>query len=56
MTQEQFAGQVRTIMAGAGGYFIGHGLVSAGTWDLIAGVVMLVAPAAWSYYAKRQAK
>jgi hypothetical protein len=53
MTGEQIAGVVRAIIAAAGGYFVGQGLVDAETVTTIGGAVATLAAAAWSIYAKR---
>lgn len=53
MTGEQIAGVVRAIVAAAGGYFIGQGLVDAETVTAIGGAIATLATAAWSIYSKR---
>ena len=53
MTGEQIAGVVRAIVAAAGGYFVGQGVVDAETVTTIGGAVATLAAAAWSIYAKR---
>lgn len=53
MTGEQIAGVVRAIVAAAGGYFVGQGLIDAETVTTIGGAVATLAAAAWSIYAKR---
>jgi hypothetical protein len=53
MTGEQIAGVVRAIVAAAGGYFVGKGLVDAETVTTIGGAVATLATAAWSIYSKR---
>lgn len=53
MTGEQIAGVVRAIVAAAGGYFVGQGLVDAETVTTIGGAVATLAATVWSIYAKR---
>jgi hypothetical protein len=53
MTGEQIAGVVRAIVAAAGGYFVGQGLVDAETMTTIGGAVATLAATVWSIYAKR---
>ncbi len=53
MTGEQIAGVVRAIVAAAGGYFVGQGLVDAETVTTVGGAIATLAAAAWSIYAKR---
>jgi hypothetical protein len=53
MTGEQIAGVVRAIVAAAGGYFVGQGMVDAETVTTIGGAVATLVAAVWSIYAKR---
>ena len=56
MTQEQVGGIVRAIVAAAGGYFVGQGLIDAQTMMTIGGGITTIAVAIWSIYSKRPAK
>jgi hypothetical protein len=56
MTQEQVGGIVRAVVAAAGGYFVGQGLVDAQTMMTIGGAVTTLAVAGWSVWNKRSAK
>ena len=56
MTQEQVGGIVRALVAAAGGYFVGQGLIDAETMLTVGGAVTTLAVACWSIYSKRAAK
>ena len=56
MTQEQVGGIVRAIVAAAGGYFVGQGLIDAQTMMTLGGAVTTLAVAGWSIWSKRSAK
>jgi len=53
MTQEQVGGIVRAVVAAAGGYFVGQGLIDAQTMMTIGGAVTTIAVAGWSIWSKR---
>jgi hypothetical protein len=55
MTQEQVGGIVRAIVAAAGGYFVGQGLIDAQTMMTLGGAVTTIAVAGWSIWSKRKA-
>jgi len=55
MTQEQVGGIVRAVVAAAGGYFVGQGLIDAQTMMTIGGAVTTIAVAGWSIWSKRKA-
>ena len=55
MTQEQVGGIVRAIVAAAGGYFVGQGLIDAQTMMTLGGAVTTLAVAGWSIWSKRKA-
>lgn len=54
MATDQIAGVVRALVAAAGGYFVGQGLIDAETATAIGGAVTTLAVAVWSIYAKRK--
>jgi hypothetical protein len=56
MTHEQVGGIVRAVVAAAGGYFVGQGLIDAQTMMTIGGAVTTLAVAGWSIWSKRSAK
>lgn len=55
MTAEQVAGQVRTILAALGGFFVGKGYIDEATSIALAGAVATIVAAGWSWWAKRNA-
>ena len=54
ITTEQVGGIVRAIVAAAGGYFVGQGLVDAETMLTVGGAVTTLAVAIWSIYSKKK--
>jgi uncharacterized membrane protein len=46
-------GQIRTVIALAGGALVTHGLVSSGTESVLMGVITALIPLAWSWWDKR---
>ncbi len=54
MTHEQFGGIVRALVAAAGGYFVGQGLIDAETMMTVGGAVTTLAVAVWSIYSKKK--
>jgi hypothetical protein len=54
MTHEQFGGIVRALVAAAGGYFVGQGLVDAETMMTVGGAITTLAVAVWSIYSKKK--
>lgn len=55
ITTEQVGGIVRAIVAAAGGYFVGQGLVDAETMMTVGGAITTLAVAIWSIYSKKKA-
>jgi hypothetical protein len=56
MTHEQIGGIVRALVAAAGGYFVGQGLIDAETMLTVGGAVTTLVVAVWSIYSKRAPK
>ena len=54
MTHEQFGGIVRALVAAAGGYFVGQGLVDAETMMTVGGAITTLVVAVWSIYSKKK--
>ena len=54
MTHEQFGGIVRALVAAAGGYFVGQGLIDAQTMMSVGGAITTLAVAIWSIYSKKK--
>lgn len=54
MTHEQFGGIVRALVAAAGGYFVGQGLIDAQTMMTVGGAVTTLVVAIWSIYSKKK--
>ena len=54
MTTDQVGGIVRALVAAAGGYFVGQGLVDAQTMMTIGGAITTLAVAIWSIYSKKK--
>ena len=54
MTHEQFGGIVRALVAAAGGYFVGQGLIDAQTMMTLGGAITTLAVAIWSIYLKKK--
>ena len=54
MTHEQFGGIVRALVAAAGGYFVGQGLIDAQTMMTVGGAITTLAVAIWSIYLKKK--
>ena len=54
ITTEQVGGIVRAIVAAAGGYFVGQGLVDAETMMTVGGAITTLAVAIWSIYSKKK--
>lgn len=55
LTAEQVGGIVRAVVAAAGGYFVGQGVLDAETASVIGGAVTTLAVAVWSIWAKKAA-
>ena len=55
MTNDQFAGVARALIAAAGGYFVGQGYVDAETMTTVGGAIATLAVALWSVWSKRKA-
>jgi hypothetical protein len=56
MTHEQIGGIVRALVAAAGGYFVGQGLIDAETMLTVGGAVTTLVVAVWSIMSKRAPK
>lgn len=56
MTQDQFGGIVRAILAAIGGYLVGKGVVDAETATTITGAIATIAVTAWSVWTNRPEK
>lgn len=54
MSNGEIAGVVRALIAAAGGYLVGQGLIDAETATAITGAVTTLAVALWSVYTKRK--
>ena len=54
MTQDQVGGIVRALVAAAGGYFVGQGLIDAETMLTVGGAITTIAVAVWSIYVKKK--
>jgi len=54
MTTEQVGGIVRALVAAAGGYFVGQGLIDAETMLTVGGAVTTIAVAVWSIWSKKK--
>lgn len=55
LSAEQVGGIVRAVVAAAGGYFVGQGLVDAETMTTIGGAVTTLVVAVWSVIQKKKA-
>lgn len=55
MNQEQIFGILRIIITSVGGFFVGKGAISQGMMDWVAGGVLTLGPAIWSFIAHRPA-
>jgi hypothetical protein len=56
MTHEQIGGIVRALVAAAGGYVVGLGLIDAETMMTVGGAVSTLVVAVWSIMSKRAPK
>lgn len=56
MTQDQFGGLVRAIVAALGGYVTGKGLADEATVLAVGGAVVTAAIALWSWWTNRPEK
>jgi hypothetical protein len=54
ITTEQVGGIVRALVAAAGGYFVGQGLVDAETMMTVGGAITTLVVAVWSIYSKKK--
>ena len=54
MTQDQVGGVIRALVAAAGGYFVGQGLIDAETMLTVGGAITTIAVAIWSIYSKKK--
>lgn len=55
LSAEQVGGIVRAVVAAAGGYFVGQGVVDAETMTVIGGAVTTLVVAVWSVIQKKKA-
>lgn len=56
MNEQQFYGQVRTLVAAACGFFVGNNMLDSSLVEPLSGVIGVVAVGFWSWLAKRNAK
>ena len=54
ISTEQVGGIVRALVAAAGGYFVGQGLIDAETMLTVGGAVTTLVVAIWSIYSKKK--
>ena len=54
ITTEQVGGIVRALVAAAGGYFVGQGLIDAETMLTVGGAITTIVVAVWSIYSKKK--
>jgi hypothetical protein len=54
MTTDQVGGIVRALVAAAGGYFVGQGLVDSETMLTLGGAFTTIVVAIWSIYSKKK--
>jgi len=54
ITTEQVGGIVRALVAAAGGYFVGQGLIDAETMLTVGGAITTLVVAVWSIYSKKK--
>ena len=54
LTTEQVGGIVRALVAAAGGYFVGQGLIDAETMLTVGGAFTTIDVAVWSIYSKKK--
>ncbi len=55
MKPEEFGGIVRALVAAAGGWLVGQGIVDSETMMTVGGAVTTLVVAFWSIYSKRKA-
>jgi hypothetical protein len=55
MKPEEFGGIVRALVAAAGGWLVGQGIVDSETMMTVGGAVTTIVVAFWSIYSKRKA-
>ena len=55
MTADQVGGIVRALVAAAGGYFVGQGLVDSETMLTLGGAFTTIVVAVWSIWSKKKA-
>lgn len=53
MKSDQVAGIVRAIIAAAGGYFVGKGLIDSANVEVIGGAIATIVTAVWSVWSKK---
>ena len=56
MSLEQFGGIIRALLAAAGGYLVGQGILDAATMTTITGALATLAVTGWSIWTNRPAK
>lgn len=55
MNKDMVWGVVRAVLAGAGGYVVGKGIVDQGTVNDVIGALGIIFAAGWSVWAKKAA-
>jgi hypothetical protein len=55
MKTEEISGIVRALVAAAGGWLVGQGIVDSETMMTVGGAVTTIVVAFWSIYSKRKA-
>jgi hypothetical protein len=55
MTTQEISGIVRALVAAAGGWLVGQGIVDSETMMTVGGAVTTIVVAFWSIYSKRKA-
>jgi len=55
MTAQEISGIVRALVAAAGGWLVGQGIVDSETMMTVGGAVTTIVVAFWSIYSKRKA-
>lgn len=56
MTNEQFGGIARAVIAALGGFAVGKGYIDEATATALGGGALTIAVAVWSVWSKRAAK
>lgn len=53
MQKDQINGIVRALVAAAGGYFIGRGMIDSANVEIIGGALATLVTAVWSVWSKK---